>query len=990
MEPTVGLLDIVGRVSERQCLVDALQEAVEGRPGAVLVHGEAGVGKSALVRSVTVEARQAGVQVLWGSALRFGAADALLLPVTMALDRWLREAEAADRERVLGNVPGVGSLLPSLGDGSAGDTAVTRLVPVVDALIGRIVALGPTLLGVDDLRWADPASRDALGSLIAGFSSQCFALVTTHRDDDTRATEEFSTWVADMRRMPSVSLLRLDRLNREATRRQLTSLLGTPPARSLLDQVFERSQGNAYLTELLASEADASSDVLPANLPSALTEALLSAWHRLTPPGRDLTRFLSVAGRPTPMSTIRDVVVDLTGNDALVGSLREAVDAGIVVVDGQTAWFRHPLLADVLMNTFLPGEATPAHAAWARALSRTTAVGIDEVRRLSALALHREAASDMKGAFAASLAAAVLAEEHGSVGEAARNVVRSVALWDAGAPDPHDTAALLTLLERGIQLCRRAEQSPEAYAMITRARAVLDEHADPLRATRLLEDWTEQRWELGLIDEPPVEDLVRAVDLARSSPDSRELAGSLAMLSNVLRWAGRPDEAMERAEEAVTVAGRSGSPTALAVALGSRGSAQRDLRLADADCAQALNSARESGDDLFIGYAYGARSNLLERTGRISELVLLLRQAVDHAVEHGRGAAESAALAAALLEVGDLLTAAQVLREGLSRPGRGRASASLRLSAATLAARQGDPAAANLHRQRAYELMPTRERHNGAFAVTALAEVLLSDGHPEAALRLVLEGMPAATHPPAWADEILLWGVRAAADLAQAGNDARDPVIVTKASDGLSNLLSMRRTLPGRPFEPRCDTDLTQPALGALLDAERQRATGEGDQAAAWRAAARACEHGGLRWEQHLALWRLGAELVRQRVSPAESAEVLRDAHRYAVEQGARTLLHQVSETAASGRISLAEPLLPPQRTPRPAAFAGLTPREAEVLSYLVANRSNAEIATELYISAKTVSVHVSNLLRKTSTGSRREVAALALRLGWETREPTS
>ncbi len=68
-----------------------------------------------------------------------------------------------------------------------------------------------------------------------------------------------------------------------------------------------------------------------------------------------------------------------------------------------------------------------------------------------------------------------------------------------------------------------------------------------------------------------------------------------------------------------------------------------------------------------------------------------------------------------------------------------------------------------------------------------------------------------------------------------------------------------------------------------------------------------------------------------------------------------------------------------------PAAFSGLTPRETEVLAHLVANRTNAEIAEALFISEKTVSVHVSNLLRKTETGSRREVAALARRVGWVT-----
>ena len=98
--------------------------------------------------------------------------------------------------------------------------------------------------------------------------------------------------------------------------------------------------------------------------------------------------------------------------------------------------------------------------------------------------------------------------------------------------------------------------------------------------------------------------------------------------------------------------------------------------------------------------------------------------------------------------------------------------------------------------------------------------------------------------------------------------------------------------------------------------------------------------------------------------------------------EGAVPLRAMAEELAETARISLAAPRLPPADVV-PAAFAGLTARETEVLAHLVANRTNAEIATALFISEKTVSVHVSNLLRKTDTGSRREVAALARRVGW-------
>ena len=138
----------------------------------------------------------------------------------------------------------------------------------------------------------------------------------------------------------------------------------------------------------------------------------------------------------------------------------------------------------------------------------------------------------------------------------------------------------------------------------------------------------------------------------------------------------------------------------------------------------------------------------------------------------------------------------------------------------------------------------------------------------------------------------------------------------------------------------------------------------------------------GLRWEQHHALWRLGAVLVRGAGATQEARDALRSAHAYALEQGAVPLRRAIEETAALGRVSLELPAGPAGPTPYDGGLGPLTARELEVLALVVAHRTNAEIADELFISPKTVSVHVSNMLRKTETSSRRDLAALALRLG--------
>ena len=987
MKPGVGGAVISGRVSERARLVRLIHDAFEGDPGAVMIHGEAGVGKTALVRSVTDQVGRDGAQVLWGNGLRFDSADALYLPITMAFDRWSRDADPAVRESVLTSVSGVHTVLPSISDRIA--DARTRPTVVVEALLNHILKAGPVVLVIDDVHWADPASLGVLAYLIAGFSNQRLALVTMFRDEDWNTADQFPTWLADMRRMSSVEVVALDRLDKEATRGQLVSLIGDNGAERFLDPVFSRSQGNAYLTELLVSEINVHADELPESPPAALAEALLAAWQRLTPSARAATRILAVAGRPTEVPALQGVVAALGTSKAFTPALHEAVGAGILIREGETIWFRHPLLADVLMSAFLPGEAAPIHAAWARVLSRTSAAGIDEVRRQSSLALHSEAAGDARGAFVASVEAANLAEDHRALGDAARNLVRAARLWNEGAPDPGNTTTLLALLERAEQMCRRADQGTEAHVLVVQALTIVDEEVDPLTASRLLADWADLEWELGRGDNPPIEAVAHAVELAASAPASEEYAETLAMLGNGLRWTGRHDEAATRAEQAVAAAHRSGSPRALSQALNSRASTRAQLPLADAETQQALNHAHESGDDLAISHAYGARARVLARMGSHRELALVMHQALDHALAHGRGSFESAVLAGSLILLGDLRGATDVLREGLSLAGMTTATVRLRLQAAVVASRRGKAHLAIMHRSRAYELIPTLERRLSAEAATALAEIQLATSAPSAALELALAAMPSVGADPNALDELLVLGTRAAADLTEVGEDLRDSAITFRAREDLATLISMRNNAPTTPFQPTCTTDLVHPAMGALFEAEWRRATGASETHDAWRRAASLCRQAGMRWDEHQALWRLGAELVRDLGGVPEAAEALRAAGRYAIEQEANALLDRVHEAAGLGRIPLIEALPPKPRAIRPAAFDKLTEREAEVLSHLVANRTNAEIGAQLFISAKTVSVHVSNLLRKTSTNSRREVAALATRLGWGSTNPS-
>jgi DNA-binding NarL/FixJ family response regulator len=130
-----------------------------------------------------------------------------------------------------------------------------------------------------------------------------------------------------------------------------------------------------------------------------------------------------------------------------------------------------------------------------------------------------------------------------------------------------------------------------------------------------------------------------------------------------------------------------------------------------------------------------------------------------------------------------------------------------------------------------------------------------------------------------------------------------------------------------------------------------------------------------------IASWRWSQALFDEGASPSTVAAPLRAVHLFATRCEARALQRHAAELAAIGKIPLQTPTTPPRRETLPTPFNTLTKRELEVLSHLVAGRTYAEIAHALFISEKTVSVHVSNMLRKTGTSSRRDVSALALRL---------
>jgi len=961
----------VARAEQVARLTEALDRARTGTPALVLLGADAGVGKTRLLRHVAQVVAAGGARVVTGHCVDLGEIGLPYLPFAEALGV-LRTLDPDAVAGVVATRPALGRLLgggpADVVAGSDADERRELFEGVVEALTACASADRPLLLVLEDLHWADASSRDLLRFVASRLADQPLLVVATYRTDDLHRRHPWRPVAAELARHPRSTHLALAPFAGDELREFAAAVAGRPLPDALLQRVRERAEGNAYFTEeLIEAGADA------AALPWSLADVLRTRVERLDAATVRLVQLASAAGRRVEEPLLRAAAQAGPGTDPATvdAALREAVTQHVLVVEDARIAFRHALLAEAVYGDLLPGEAAAAHRAFLTALDAS-----DTPSAAAQRATHALRVPDLPVALTASWQAAAQARRVLAPAEELRHLEVVLRLWDAvpdvaaTLPEPH--AAVLGLAagaasragesERAVQLARSAlAAAGDDPAARAGARTVLARHL------------------LGMEEVDAA--LTEASTALTELPDvpSRERAWALATFARAALNLGREDEAEEVATRAAQIAREVGDAAAESDALTTTAVAERlDHERSTRLLTEALARARQTDDhaiELRIRFNLTSTSYYAGHLARAAqEAASGRRRALDLGMAWAPHGVDLRMLDALVRFVrGDLSPAQTADADGA--PGYARALvAAVDLYAATA---RGD--ADVVERAAALEPWWPRDALVALLAGGNAVDALTWQGRTTAAREHAdrVDAHLRSLWSPAYLGGIWLTALTlaAVADEAAArraaGDDATD--LVAEADARLARV--ERTAAEGRPRGGRLGPEGR--AWIARARAEHARAVGRTDPDL-WRTAVAELAYGH-RYETARTRWRLAEALLAaddRAAAGAEAGTALAEART----MGAVPLADAVADLVRRARLGGDVPVSP--------APDVLTAREAEVLALVAQGLSNRQVGERLFISGKTVSVHVSNLLAKLGASGRTEAVAIAHERGLLGRGP--
>ncbi len=965
-----GLL--VGREREVARLLEVLGVGGEAaRHGSVVLSGDAGIGKTRLLGEVVAAARQSGRRVLVGHCLSEAGQSLPYLPFVEMFGR-LETQDPEGFDQLLTRHPALARLVPGRRgtvEGPASEAPADRgdLVQSIHAALEDLATRSPVLVVVEDLHWADQSSRDLLTLLFTRGFDGPVSIVASYRSDDLHRRHPLRATVAHWSRLAELERLDLPPLSDRAVRELVLALQPRALAEPDIRGVVDRAEGNAFFTEELV----AATALTGSGLPEDLSRLLLVRFDQLGAPGQHVVRMASAAGRHVSHALLAAVAG--LGEAELDVGLRDAVEQHVLVPSDSGSYaFRHALLGETVYDDLLPGERVRAHERYAAALADDPSLG-----RSAELARHALAAGHRDQAREASVRAGDSAMGMAGPDEAFGHYAQALTLMSESDPDADAVAlraaAAATAAGRALKALalleeRLARRPPDAdlagraellAALATTAR-ITESTLDTLAATR--------------------EGLALIERAGGGHPEVR--ARLLAARMQALADRGRDEEALGAVDEAVDAAVRVGlvdladEVRVVAAGIVERGGDPETSRRA---LEQVIAASKAPGDPAEIR-AFHHLGWLNHRAGRLDAAVDVYRRGVERARTVGRPwapyAFEGRLLAGiAAYERGRWEEADLILDTSGELPPE-PARSLLEGARMYLAAARGESSAVS-----AVEASKEWWDREGLVALlvgTAAIDLHGNAGDLPGSIRdheEVVEVLSVVWYPLFQGQlrlNALLLG-QLASHVQRVPSSER-PALLARADDLARDAEAVWQQAQQSPGNDGPEST----AWRARAAAEHLRAQWLGGAqlspdalTAAWREAVAAFDRYGHAYEAARSRARLGA--VLQASGDPEGAMVLRAAERAARDLGAAPVLEEV-RALAGRRAPVARPH---DRTGEP-----LTPREREILTLVALGRSNKQIGTQLFISAKTASVHVSNILAKLAVAGRGEAVAVARQRG--------
>ena len=970
---------LVGRDDELDQLAGLVGIGATAVSCAVLLAGDAGVGKTRLLSELRDRADRSGWRTLVGHCLDFGDSALPYLPFTEILGR-LAQASPDFVADVGAAHPAVRHLLPgqrllSLPEGAAPETMErSEIFEAVHLVLERLAEDGPLLVLVEDLHWADQSTRDLLSFLfMRGFTGPV-AVVASYRSDDLHRRHPLRGAVAQWSRIPGVHRMQLPPLSDASVRSLVRSIHAGPLGEGALHTIVERAEGNAFFAEELVVATEIGSA-----LPDDLAALLLVRLDQLDDAARQAVRAAACAGRQVS----HELLAAVAGLDAgsLERALRSAVESNVLVPVGGSYVFRHALLAEAVYDDLLPGERVRLHAAYCAALRSHAVDGT-----AAELARHARAAHDLVTAVTASIEAGDDAMAVGGPEDAARHYELALGIVGDPVNRPRglDVVDLVALTIRTSDAVMSAGHPHRALALVQDQLAALpDDTCDADRARLLMTLGT-----AALMGDTTVNALEATTEALRLvGPEPTVLrAKALSVHAHANADRQRADEAMRWAQQALGLGEQLGLPRVVADATTTlarleerAGNPEQSQRTFEKIVAQ----ARDDGDVVTELRGLHHLGALHYEAGSLAEARRVYDETTARAAATGRPWAPYGFDARVLAAV-----TAYVAGEwdDVTRITDVSGEAPPEMAEAVLGA-VGMAVAAGRGQVDALERMPRirawwdKDGFVSILSGGAGIDLYGDSGDLDAALRVHDEVVESVTR--LWQVDSFLAQIRLGA------------LAVGQLANHVPRVAAAER----EAYLRRGDT-LLAAARESMRRAEvRQRRVGP--EGVAWMVRAEA-EHLRLRWaggvdspdEDTLrAAWEqavAGFETFRHEFELARTRSrlsvVLRSLGQAAPAREQADLARETAQRLG------AEPLLTELRTLGPGAARSrgeaarhddtLTPREHEILALVAAGRTNGEIARQLFISTKTVSVHVSNILAKLGAAGRTEAAALARRRG--------